>query len=81
MMKYLRPLGVFLGGQLFLLIVFLFLPAIGTAGTGLAAATAEYDTVFWGWTWAVGAVKLWVVLFLELIVLYVTARTFLATKG
>lgn len=77
MKKYLMPLGIFVLGNLCLLVAFLFLPAIGTAGTQLAADTADKASYFWGWTWAVGGIKLWVLLGLELAVLYGTGKAFL----
>ncbi len=80
MKKYLAPLGVFCGGQLMLLIVFLFLPAVGTAGTKLAADTAAIGNNFWGWTWVVSSVKLWVWLAFELAVLYATALAFIHNR-
>ena len=63
-----------------MLVAFLFMPAIGTAGETLAADTAAIAGTFWGWGWVVGSVKLWVFLALWLVVLYGTAKTFLAVK-
>lgn len=80
MTKYLAPLGVFILGNLALLVVFLFLPAIGTAGEQLAADTAEIGSTFWKWSWAVGNVKFLVFVAFELVVLYGTARAFLAVR-
>lgn len=78
--KYLTPLWVFVGGNLCLLIAWLFMPAIGTAGTQLAADTANISSTFWNWTWVVGSVKLLVYVAFELVVLYSTAKAFLAVK-
>lgn len=80
MKKYLAPLGVFVMGNLTLLIVFLFLGTIGTAGETLAANTSGIASNFWGWTWAVGGVKLWVFLAFEGAVLFATAKTFLKVR-
>lgn len=80
MSKYLAPLGVFVGGSGALLVAFLFMPAIGTAGETLAADTAAIASTFWGWGWVVGSVKLWVFLVLELVVLCGTAKAFLSVK-
>lgn len=81
MIKHLTPLWVFLGGNITLLIVFLFLPALGDAGTQLEADTAGIASIFWGWSWVVGSVKLLVFLVLEMLVLFATAKAFLATRN
>ncbi len=81
MIKYFRPLGVFVGGHLLLLIVWLFLLAVGDAGTQLAADTAAAASTFWGWTWVVGSVKLIVFFVFEALILFATAKAFLATRN
>ena len=81
MSQYLKPLGVFVGGNLLLLILWLFLPSIGGAGDTLVAATAEHASTFWGWTWVASSLKILVVIFGELVVLYGTARSFLSNKS
>jgi len=81
MKKYFAPLWVFVGGQVVLLIAFLFFPAIGDAGTQLASDTANVSSTFWGWTWVVGSVKLIVFLVLEAFVLFATAKSFLGVKN
>ena len=80
MSKYFKPLWVFLGGNLLLLILWLLLPAIGGAGDALAAATAEHADTFWGWGWASNSTRLLVVLIGELLVIYGTFRAFLSTR-
>lgn len=80
MLSYLRPLGIFIGGNLLLLIMWLFLPAIGNAGTQLAASTAEHASTFWGWSWVVSSIKILVVVFGELLILFFTARDFLSSR-
>jgi len=80
MSKYLRPLGVFVTGHIALLIAFLVFPAMDTAGTQLAADTANASAAvggFWGWSWVVSSIRLIVFLVFELLILYFTARAFL----
>lgn len=81
MSQYFRPLWVFIGGNLLLLILWMFLPSIGDAGDTLAAATAEHASTFWGWSWASSSVKIIVVIVGELLILYATARAFLSNKS
>ena len=80
MFKYIAPLGVFLGGNFVLLLVFLFLPAVGDAGDTLAAATSSYASNFWGWDWVVGNVKFWVFFIFEMVILGMTTMAFLKVK-
>lgn len=80
MSKYLRPLWIFIGGNFLLLILWLFLPAIGIAGDTLAAATTDKASTFWGWSWVSNSVKLLVVIPGELLVLYMAARAFLSDR-
>ena len=80
MFKYIAPLGVFLGGNFTLLLVFLFLPAVGDAGDTLAAETASYASNFWGWDWVVGNVKFWVFLMFEFVILFMTTMAFIKVK-
>jgi len=80
MKKYLAPLWVFITLNVLLLVAFLFMPAIGTAGEELAEATAETGAFAWGWTWVVGSVKLIVFLVFELLILFITAKAFLAVR-
>jgi uncharacterized integral membrane protein len=80
MTKYLAPLGVFLGGNVLLLILMLYFPAIKTASTQLAADTAAVASVFWGWTWVVSSVRLLVFVIAELTILFVTAKAFLKVR-
>lgn len=80
--KYFLPLWVFVGGQVVALLVFLFLNAIGTAADQLAADTAEMAPVFWNWAWVSSGttVKFLVFIFIELLVLYATAKAFLKVR-
>ena len=81
MSKYLAPLGIFVGGQFLILIVLLFFPAIGSAADQLASDTAGMASTFWGWTWVVSGTRLWVLMVLEGIILFVTAKAFLGLKS
>lgn len=76
--KYLKPLWVFAGGHILILVLYLFFPTIATY---LAALLAVPGTeVFWGWTWAVSSARLLIVIVAELVTLYCTARSFMDIK-
>ncbi len=77
MKKFLAPLGIFVLGQLVLLVVFLFMPAIGNAADNLSAETAAIASTFWGWTWVVTGTQFWVFLGLEGAVLFSAVVAFL----
>jgi hypothetical protein len=74
---YLKPLFCFVGGQFFLLIVFLFFPALNDASVKLASDTAPYASTFWGWTWVVSSTRLIVWVALEFAVIFASMMTFL----
>jgi len=80
--KYLVPLWVFVGGHMVMLFLFLFLNTIGTAADQLAADTAEMAPAFWNWTWVASGntVKFLVLILLELLVLFATAKAFLKVR-
>lgn len=83
MRKYLAPLGVFISGNVVMLILLIYFPAIDTAGNRLAADTANASASvggFWGWSWVVGSVRLWVFLVVEGLILYGSALAFLKTR-
>jgi len=82
MKKYLVPLGVFASGMILNLVLFLFLGTIGDATDQLAADTADIASTFWLWTWiAQGAVVKFIIFVLgTLLVLYATAKAFLAVR-
>ncbi len=80
MKKYLAPLGIFIGGQFLMLIVFLFFPALGQTGDQLAADTAAMAPTFWGWAWVVSGFRLWVFLALATGILYATFKSFISAK-
>lgn len=80
MKKYLAPLGIFVGGQLLLLVVFLLMPAIGQTTDQLATDTAALAPTFWGWAWVVSSARLWVWLAFEGALIFATFKAFLAVK-
>ncbi len=83
MKKYFAPLGIFVGGNIMLLVVFLFFPALGQAETDLASNTSAITPVFWGWSWlmTVGVIRLAVFLMFEGVILWATGKAFLAQKN
>jgi len=80
MLKYIRPLGIFLGGNILLLILFLFFGAFGNAAEQLQSDTAAIASTFWAWDWAVTSVRLWIYISAELAILFLTAKAFLAVR-
>ena len=81
MLRYLLPLKIFAIGQLVMLVIFIFFPAIGATSTQLAADTAAIADTFWGWTWVVQGTRLWVLLGVEAAVLFATAVAFLGIRS
>lgn len=73
MLRYLKPIGVFLSGMGTMLLVLLFMPALGTAKDSLA--TLEGTENFWGWGFAVGGVRLIIV---ALIIIFTLVATFVS---
>lgn len=82
MINYIRPLVIFVLGNLLLLIVALFMPGIDTATAALASETAELNAWAWGWNWLMsqGVVRLLIYLIFEGLILFATAKAFLAQK-
>lgn len=80
MIKYFKPLGVFISGNILMLFLFLFFSAFGTAATQLQSDTAGIASTFWAWDWAVTNIRLWVYISVELTILFFTAKAFLAVK-
>jgi len=78
MTKFLAPLGIFIMGNLLLLVMFIFFPAIGTASDKLAEETAGF--MGWGWQWAVSSTRLLVFLIAELVILFAVAKSFLSSR-
>lgn len=81
MKKYFFPLWVFVGCNFAILVFFLYLSSIGTAVDTMQTDTAAIASNFWNWTWLSGnVVKFMLVIMLELLALYATAKAFLAVK-
>ena len=82
MTKYFVPLGVFVGGMLTALVVFLFLGAIGDAATQLQADSAAIAPAFWNFAWvsSPNTVKFLVFIGIILLTLFATARAFLKVR-
>ena len=80
--KYLAPLGIFCGGMLLALVLFLFLGTIGDAADKLGEDTAAMAPVFWNWTWVAqgSVVKFIVFIVVILLTLYATAKAFLRVR-
>jgi len=80
MKEYLQPLWIFLGGNLLLLIAFIFFPAIGEAQTSLTAETASVAGDIWGWSWVMASVRVIVFVFIEGLILFGVAKSILGLK-
>ena len=78
MKEYRRPARVFFVGQLFILGLFLFFPLLADKVADLWAET--WDFPLWGWEWVVLSARLFIVVIAELLVLYWTARAFMAVR-
>lgn len=74
--NYLRPLWIFVAGNIFVLFLYLFFPTIADKAADLLGATPDMAT-WWGWTWVVGSIRLIIVAVAEIIILYGTARSFM----
>lgn len=81
MLKYLKPLGVFLGGQVFILFLWLLFPAIGSATSALATSTSAHAATFWGWSWVVSSTRLIIYIMAELFITISALVTFLKVKS
>ncbi len=83
MKKYFEPLLIFIGGNVSMLIVFLFFPGLGLAEAELSANTSAIASTFWGWSWLMtsGVIRLLVFLAFEATILFVTGKSFLAQKN
>jgi hypothetical protein len=76
MKKYLMPLWIFCVGQVFILVLYLFFPALTRGLNILYEDTETAGAVLWGWDWVVGSARLLIVVMAELLVCYGTAITF-----
>lgn len=82
MLRYMAPLGVFVGGMIVALVMFLFLGAMGTAADKLAADSAGIASTFWNWTWVAQGTTVKFIVFISVILLtlYATAKAFLKVR-
>ena len=80
MRDYFQPLIIFVVGNLGLLFLFLFFPAIETVQTTLEAETAGAASSFWGWSWVVTSIRFIVVLIFEGVILFAVAKSILGLK-
>jgi hypothetical protein len=70
MKKWAMPLGIFVSGQLVLLVLFIFMPSVDAAVNTTATATSAITPTFWGWGWVMtnGVVRMLLYAFGELAV-------------
>jgi len=82
MKQWLAPLWIFIGGNLILLVLFLFMPGIDSAVNSTAIATANVSSTFWGWSWVTssGTVRFLLYAFFELCVLFSAGYALLKSK-
>ncbi len=82
MLDFLKPVWTFLVAQVFALILFLFFPALGATETQLAADTAAWSGIGWGWSWITtsGFIRWFFLVLYELAVLFICARMYLHPK-
>jgi hypothetical protein len=78
MLKFLRPLGIFLGSQLAVLCVWVFLPSLGERLALLLFLVPGAD--LWGWTWAVSSARFLIIVLMEILILWKTGRAILDAK-
>ncbi len=76
MRRYLQPLFCFISGQIIMLVLFLFFPYIGTALATLSEVPGA-ALQLWGWDWLIPAGRIIIVVVVELVTCYVTARSFM----
>lgn len=82
--KYFAPLGVFVFGNILLLVASLLMPGLDTAVEALATETAAVDTfagTWWTWLMSSGVVRLLLYFIIEACILVATAKAFLAVRN
>ncbi|MDD5338178.1 MAG: hypothetical protein PHG35_02035 [Dehalococcoidales bacterium] len=74
MKSWLTPLGVFIVGNLVILFLQLFMPAVDTEQAALASATSNVTSTFWGWGWLMtsGVVRWIIYIVIEILTLWGT---------
>lgn len=80
MKRFLRPLWVFVSGQVIMLALFLFFPQIATSLTGLAAVEGA-GAALWGWIWLIPAARILIVIIVEGLTLYAVALSWPSMEG
>ncbi len=82
MKQFFAPVGVFVSGMAFLLVLGLFMPSVDTSVAALSANTSGVAASFWGWSWLMtsGVVRLLIYVVGFLVVCFLTGLTFLKTK-
>jgi len=81
MRDWLQPIIIFAVGNIALLFLMLFFPALGTVQTQLEADTAGFVSNFWGLSWVVTSVKLIVFCIFEGTILFLVGKAFLGLKS
>ena len=82
MTKYLAPLGIFIGGNILVLVIYLILPTVGNIVDADVAGAGDYSGVFWQWGLISSGtfVKFLVMFIAEMLILFATAKAFLKTR-
>jgi len=82
MKNFMAPMLVFVIGNITLLVVTLFLPAVDTQVATLASDTEEIASNFWGWEWLMtsGVVRWITYIIFEGFILWATGKAFLARR-
>jgi len=77
MKAYFQPLFIFVGGNIFLLFLFLFFPAFASVQTGLEADIVAEAPNFWGLSWVITSMRVMIILVVEGTILFAVAKSFL----
>jgi hypothetical protein len=84
MKQWLAPLGIFITGQLILLVLFIFMPGVDSAVNQTATATANITATgnMWGWGWLMGSgtIRWLLYMFGELLVLFAAGMALYKSK-
>ena len=80
MTEYFRPLWIFISGNIALLLVYLFFPAIGVVQGTLETDIAGSVGNFWGLSWVITSTRVIIVVIFEAVILYAVARSILGLK-
>jgi len=83
MKSWFAPLWIFIGGNLILLVFFLFMPGVDTSVATLSASVnATVKSTFWGFSWVTtsGVVRWLLYAGAELFILFGTGMALLKSK-